>query len=101
MNEYKKAIQARSKWSKANDYEVFNWSLCLGCKYFKIDPVYPIHGDCELMKQEGVYPGVMAEAVCNRFLSTQGTDINGRVVDPSLLPAWMKTRKTKEGFFVI
>jgi hypothetical protein len=49
------------------------------------------------MWKEGAYGGVMAQAVCNRFMSTQGTDINGKVVEPSLLPAWVKTRKNKSG----
>jgi hypothetical protein len=92
---YRNAIKASGKFRKANDYEVFDWALCLECKHFKIDPAHPFHGDCELMEREGAYPGVMAAAVCNRFLSTKGTDINQRVVEPSLLPAWVKTRKDK------
>jgi hypothetical protein len=47
------------------------------------------------MEQEGVYPGVMAKAVCNRFVNSFGIGLNGRVVEPSLLPANIKTRKTK------
>jgi hypothetical protein len=94
--EYEKAIKTRSKWSKDNDYEVFDWALCRYCTYFKIDPAHPFHGNCELMRQEGAYPGVMAEAVCTRFVSKEGTDINGKVVDPGLLPAWVKTRKDKK-----
>jgi hypothetical protein len=97
MNEYEKTIKARGQWRKANDYEVFNWALCLECKHFTIDTSHPFRGYCELMRQEGEYPVVMTEAVCNRFLSTKGTDINGRVIDPSLLPAWVKNRKTKTG----
>jgi hypothetical protein len=85
----------RKGWRKINGYEVFNWPFCLECKHFTIDTSHPFCGDCELMKQEGEYPGVMTQAVCNRFLSTKGTDINGRVIDPSMLPAWVKTRKTK------
>jgi hypothetical protein len=94
--EYEKA---RSAWDKANDYEVFNFALCLECRHFRIDPSLPIHGDCELMKQERAYSGVMAQAVCNRFLSSNGTDINGRAVKPALLPAWVKTRKPGRGKF--
>jgi hypothetical protein len=82
--EYEKAHKGRRKWNKANDYEVFNWALCLKCKHFKIDLEYSFHGDCELMRREGAYPGVMAYAVCDRFLSRKGTDINGRVVESSL-----------------
>jgi hypothetical protein len=85
--EYEKTLKARSAWSRANDYEVFNFALCLECRHFRIDPSLPIHGKCELMSQEGAYPGVMAQAVCNRFLSSKGTDINGRIVEPALLPA--------------
>jgi hypothetical protein len=49
------------------------------------------------MRQERAYSGVMTQAVCNRFLSSNGTNINGRVVKPALLPAWVKTRKTGTG----
>jgi hypothetical protein len=94
---YKAAIKASGKFRKANDYEVFNWALCLECEYFKIDPALPISGDCGLMEQQGSYPGVMALAVCNCFMSHKGTDINGKVVNPALLPAWVKTRKNKAG----
>jgi hypothetical protein len=95
--EYEKALKARRWWSRANDYEVFNFALCLECRHFRIDPSFPTQGNCELIKQEGAYPGVMAQAVCSRFLSRNGTDINGRVVEPALFPAWVKTRKTKAG----
>jgi hypothetical protein len=94
--DHEKALKARSKWSKDNDYEVFAWNICLECKYFKINPAHPVHGDCELMRQEGAYPGVMVTAVCNRYINKRGYDLNGKVVDPGLLPAWIKTRKDKE-----
>jgi hypothetical protein len=96
--EYKKSHTARRKWSKDNDYEVFNWALCKDCWHYKPDPDRPaLHGDCKLMEQDGAYPGVMAIAVCNRFMSEMGTDINGKVVEPSLLPARVKTRKNRAG----
>jgi hypothetical protein len=95
--EYEKAHKARSKWSKANDYAVYTWSMCSECIYFRISPELPIHGDCELMKQDGVYPGVMAKVICDRFVSDTGLDITGKVVIPSRLPAWAKTYKTETG----
>jgi hypothetical protein len=39
----------------------------------------------------------MAVAVCDRFVNGLGIGLDGRVVEPSLLPAYMKTRKTKAG----
>jgi hypothetical protein len=95
--DYQKHIRERGKQNKANNYEVFDFGLCLECKHFKADKQYHTHGDCLLMWKEGAYGGVMVNAVCNRFMSTKGTDINGKVVEPSLLPAWVKTRKGKQG----
>jgi hypothetical protein len=51
--EYKKALKARSAWTKTNDYKVFDYALCLECRHYRPDPCLPIHGNCELMKQEG------------------------------------------------
>jgi hypothetical protein len=100
--QYKAAHKNRETWSKTNDYEVYNYAVCLHCKYFKLYSAHCTHGNCGLMEQEGAYNGVMALAVCNRFLSTHGTDINGKVVIPSLLPKWNKTRKDKAGnIFVV
>jgi hypothetical protein len=95
--DYQNHLRKSGRQRKANDYEVFNWCLCLECKHFKVDKHFHTQGDCLLMWKEGAYGGVMAQAVCNRFMSTEGMDINGKVVEPSLLPAWVKTRKTKTG----
>jgi hypothetical protein len=84
-NHYKAAMKGSGKFRKVNDYEVFDWAICLECNYFKIDYNFPIQGNCELMEQQGIYPGVVACAVCNRFMSKIGTDINVKVVNPSLL----------------
>jgi hypothetical protein len=98
---YKSAMKARQSFRKANDYEVFNWNLCLVCLHFKADAGHPWQGDCCLMGKEGCYPGVMAQAVCNRFLSRAGTDINGKVIIPSLLPAYILTRKEGGEMFAV
>jgi hypothetical protein len=94
---YKKAMKASGKFRKVNDYEVFVWNICMECQHFKADKKFHTQGDCLLMEKEGGYGGVLATAVCNRFMSTKGTDINGKVVEPTLLPSWVKTRKTKSG----
>jgi hypothetical protein len=63
--QYEAAHKNRQAWSKANDYEVYSWAVCLHCKYFKLDPAHPIAGACGLMEQEGAYDGVMTLAVCH------------------------------------
>ena len=83
--DYENKVKASGKWRKANDYETFNFALCLECAFFKIDPKLPIHGDCALMEKDGAYNGVVAIAVCNRFMSRQGIDINGKQSNPDLL----------------
>jgi hypothetical protein len=33
--EYEKAHKDRRRWSKANDYAVYTWSMCSECIYFQ------------------------------------------------------------------
>ena len=94
--DYKAKMKNSGTFRKENDYEVFSWNICLECKYFKADPQYRFHGECILMEQEEAYNGVMATAVCNRYVNTRGFDLNHKVVEPSLLPAWIRTRKDKK-----
>jgi hypothetical protein len=49
------------------------------------------------MEEAGAYPGVMAQATCNCFLSKQGINHDGQVIKPEWLPAWVLTRKDKSG----
>ena len=97
---YKSCLKNRQAFSRENDYEVFSWSICLNCKYFKADPDLPIAGDCQLMSDSGCYDGVMALAVCNRFIDRRGYDLNGKVVNPELLPKWIATTKKSDGLYV-
>jgi hypothetical protein len=94
---YKDVHKARGRWSRVNDYEVFNWGFCLECSHFKMSVSLPIHGDCKLMEKEGAYPGVMAQATCDRFLSKQGVNHDGQVIKPEWLPGWVLTRKDQSG----
>jgi hypothetical protein len=94
--DYDEKIKASGKWHKSNDYDVFNFALCLECAYFKPAPV-ATHGACALMEKEGAYNGVVAQAVCERFISCKGTNINGKQLDPDLLSAIFKIEKMKDG----
>jgi hypothetical protein len=85
--DYQARLRESHKQRKANDYEVFDFALCLGCKHFKADKNYPTVGDCLLMWEEGAYGGVDAIAVCNRFVDSLGIGLDNKVIEPSLLPA--------------
>ncbi|MCL2706396.1 MAG: hypothetical protein FWE72_09350 [Spirochaetaceae bacterium] len=89
IKERKSAIKTehtiRKKWSRDNSYEVTEYCFCVSCRHYKIDINYPFHGDCSLIEKEGGYPGVVSEAICNRYLSPTGKDINGKQVDPAIL----------------
>ncbi|GHV86260.1 hypothetical protein AGMMS50230_18680 [Spirochaetia bacterium] len=105
QEDYKAKIANSGKWRTANDYEVFAFNFCMECRYFKADKDAGsvCSGDCSLMEQEGAYNGVIATAVCNRYVNTRGFDINGKVVDPAALPKWIPTRtdkRTGETFIV-
>jgi hypothetical protein len=92
---YKAAMKASGKFRKVNDYEVFAFNICLECRHFKADKKFHTQGDCLLMEKEGAYGKVVATAVCTRYLNRRGYDLHGKVVNPALLPAWIKTRKDK------
>jgi len=97
QKDYEQKHKVRSKWSNQNDYDVFNNALCLECAFFKMDIDLPICGACKLMEQEGAYNGVLAQAVCNRFLSHKGTDINGKQLDPAVLSIAFKIERLGNG----
>jgi len=84
------AHKKRQAFSKENDYEVYNWNTCYSCMNFQVDLHNPEYGGkCKLMAEFGAYPGVMAEAVCNKFLSCKGLDLNNKPIDQSEYPEWV------------
>jgi len=105
QEDYKAKMENSGKWRKANGYEVFSFNFCMECKYFKadMDTGSACSGNCSLMEAEGAYNGVMYDAVCDRYINRRGFDLNGKVVDPAVLPRWIPTRtdkKTGETFVV-
>ena len=103
QEDYKAKMDNRDKWSKANNYEVFGWNICMECQFFKANPDIPIHGECHLMADNDCYNGVVYDAVCNRYVNKRGYDLAGRVVNPAALPGWIPTKtdkKTSETFIV-
>lgn len=91
--DYREKIRKSGKWREANDYEVFNFASCLECRHYQMDKNLLIAGDCKLMEADGAFNGVMGLAVCSKFLSNHGKDINGKKVPPSLFPSWVKVEK--------
>jgi hypothetical protein len=90
-----------SVFKRKNGYEVFNYAMCLNCAYFSFDNTKDAVqwegkngcGKCRLAKAMGAYEGVMATAVCDKFLSHTGTDINGKSVTVRQLPDFVKLVK--------
>ena len=70
---------------KKNKYDVFNYALCVECIHFQSEG--DSRGSCLLLESAGEYSGVMAQAVCDGFLSGRGTDINGKQLD--IFPPWL------------
>ena len=94
QEETNRAHEKREAFGKENGYEVYNWNTCNDCMNFMVDLHNPEYGgECQCMAQSGAYPGVVAHAVCNKFLSCKGEDINGRPVDPSQFPAWVHVKE--------
>lgn len=74
-------------WEKRNNYECFDFCLCLHCAYFSINQNLPITGECSLKNKEGVFASVLTDSLCGRFISRHGTDINGKQIDHGWLSA--------------
>ena len=81
-----KKKKAKGNFRKKYDYEVFNWAFCMECVYYRQDTKGKAYGSCLRMEKEGVFPGVMAQATCNAFLSCKGTDIEGAKIPPAEFP---------------
>jgi hypothetical protein len=75
-NEYKESIKKSDEWRKRFNYEVFEFALCSECAYYRV--VGKTHGCCQAMEDAGADGFVWGEAVCDYFLSPQGSDINGK-----------------------
>jgi ABC-type cobalamin/Fe3+-siderophores transport system ATPase subunit len=90
-------------------YEVFNFALCVSCAYFSFENTKETVewtgkngcGKCRLIKSMGAYDGVMAIAVCDKFLSHKGTDIKGKSATVRQLPDFVKLIKGEEGRYSV
>ena len=98
-------FKRRSVFSRKNGYKDFNFALCVGCAYFSFDNSKEAVewagkygcGKCRLAKAMGASGVVMATAVCDKFLSHKGTDINGKSVTQKHLPDFVKLTKNEKG----
>ena len=97
-----RTFDKRDRLSDKYDYEVFDFALCVRCIYFSFSNTKNNVdwagkngcGNCALLKHENAYNGVMTTAVCNKFLSSKGTNINGHKVRNYY--GCTKTRKNKK-----
>ena len=98
-------FEKRGLFSDKYDYETFDFALCAVCAYFSFhnskDNVEWAGkngcGSCRLMRSQGIYNGVMTTAVCNKFLSWQGKDINQKQVNKKRLPNFVKLVQNEKG----
>ena len=100
-------FEKRDVFSDKYDYEIYEeyarYAMCLTCAYFSFSNTKSntewrgknACGNCRLMKSLGAYEGVLSLAVCNGYLSSMGTDINGKPAKK--LPDFVKLEKTEKG----
>jgi hypothetical protein len=99
----------RTAFSRSNGYKDFNFALCVGCAYFSFDHSKEAVewawkygcGKCRLAKSMDAYEGVMATAVCDKFLSRSGKDIKGKSASPKQLPDFVKLAKNEKGQYAV
>ena len=95
QKELDEADKKREAFSKENNYEFYRWHICWECMNFIVNLRSPRHGGiCKLIEQAGAYPGVQAQSVCNKFLSSGGTDINNKPVPSTEIPEWVRRYKS-------
>jgi hypothetical protein len=95
-------------FKRENGYQPFDFALCINCAYFSFDNTKEAVewagkygcGKCRLAKAMGAYDGVMATAICGKFLSHTGTDINGKSTTVRQLPDFVKLVK-EEGRYSV
>jgi hypothetical protein len=94
QEEYKAAFKKRDAFGKENDYEVYDWNICFYCMNFMVDLHHPHYGGyCKCMEQAGAFSHVLANAVCNKFLSCKGQDLNNKPVVPAQWPKWVHIKE--------
>ncbi|GHT79309.1 hypothetical protein FACS1894130_07660 [Spirochaetia bacterium] len=103
------ACEARKEWSKKSGYYVadFNSGLCMRCVHFSINHDHIEMGTCAKIKQAlenqefakmGVSDyGVSTIGVCENYMDSFGIGLDDKVLNPDMLPTWIKTRKDKSG----
>jgi hypothetical protein len=76
----------RDKFVKANHYEFERWAICGECIFFRLGHFNPSDGECLLMCRSccGVNSSVSIQGICDRYISSIGTDRNGKEVFPSI-----------------
>ena len=102
-NTSEKAFDKRDKFADKYNYEFFNFCLCIKCAYYTISNTKTNTkwqgqnscGNCKLLEAQGAFHGVMSTAVCNKFLSHFGSDINGKRARN--LPDFVKLVKNEKG----
>jgi len=102
-------FKRRSVFSRKNGYKDFNFALCVGCAYFSFDHSKEAVewagkygcGKCRLAKAMGAYEGVMATAVCDKFISPFGKGINGKSLTQKQLPDFVKLTKNEKGQYAV
>ena len=97
MAEWRARLERSPEWERANGYERHDFALCLHCAFFAVDGNLPIRGECRLRYAEGVHGGVLADSVCGRFVSRQGTDIDGKALPLSMLKSLFDVEVLKDG----
>jgi hypothetical protein len=96
----------RKQWTEKNGYYIadFNSGLCMRCVHFSINHDHIETGTCAVLAQEfqefkriGVSDNsVSTIGVCENYMSSCGTGLDGKVIAPHLLHPWIKTRKDKK-----
>jgi hypothetical protein len=84
---YEEWMYYRKEWEKKYHYEEVYTCTCPRCLFYCLNESHsPEKGKCILMMRAGTggCSEVSCQGVCDRFISTMGSDINGKDIIPSV-----------------
>jgi hypothetical protein len=88
-----------------NNHEIAKCPFCAKCVYFSFENTKETiefygkngAGNCRLMKSLGAGESILAAAICDKYLSHTGRNINNKIARKSELPDFVKLVKDGNG----
>jgi hypothetical protein len=92
-----------------NNHEIAECPFCAKCVYFSFENTKETiefygkngAGNCRLMKSLGAGESILTAAICDKYLSHTGKNINNDIARKSELPDFVELVKDSEGKYTV